>query len=276
MAHIATVQRRRPKFAKAGSGKEGAGVYHSKAIGRALDVLECFTDENAAYNLKEIGGIVKLPESSLFRVLLTLESRGYLAQDGSGCYRLTPRVLYGKLRERAERLKELARPYLRELAARFDETSSLAYLFENRIQVLDSVNTLHEVRVINRPGRVLPPHCSSLGKAITAFQKRELIEQILETFGLSRRTPYTLVDRRAILAQLEEIRACGYAADRQEAAEGGICLGAAIRPEGKRVVAAISVSTPLARMTAEREQEIIQGVLDTASRMAKAISSTGK
>jgi DNA-binding IclR family transcriptional regulator len=169
VAHTATIQRRRPKFSKAGSGKEGADVYHSKAIGRALDVLECFTDERAAFNLKEMGAIAKLPESSLFRVLLTLEARGYLVQDGLGCYRLSPRLLYGKLRERADRLTEIVRPYLRELAGRFDETSSLAYLFENRIQVLDSVNTLHEVRVINRPGRVLPLHCSSLGKAITAF-----------------------------------------------------------------------------------------------------------
>jgi DNA-binding IclR family transcriptional regulator len=275
VAYTVTVQRRRPKFSKAGSGKAGADAYHSKAIVRALDVLECFTDDNAAFNLKEISGILKLPESSLFRVLLTLEAREYLIQDGSGCYRLSPRLLYGKLRERADRLTELVRPYLQELAARFDETSSLAYLFENRIQVLDSVNTLHEVRVINRPGRVLPPHCSSLGKAITAFQDRELMEQILETFGLSRRTPYTLMDRRAILAQLEEIRACGYAADRQESAEGGVCLGAAIRPEGKRVLAAISVSTPLARMTPEREKEITQRVVETAGRIARAISSTG-
>jgi DNA-binding IclR family transcriptional regulator len=248
---------------------EAAGEqYFSKAIGRALDVLECFEDEKDQFGLKEIATRAGMPESSLFRILVTLEARGYLQQDSQGCYRLTPRVLFGKLRERADRLKELAHPVLRGLASRYDETASLAFLFENRIHVLDSVEALHEVRVINKPGRVLPPHCSSLGKAITAFQEQSLVDDILEVYGLYRRTAKSMIDRGVLLTEFERIRVKGYAVDREEAVEGGVCVGAPIRSKSGSVSSAVSLSSPIARVTQEREKDIIRGVCAAAREIA--------
>jgi len=238
--------------------------YHLKAITRTLDVLECFSDERPNLSLKEIGELVDLPESSLFRILLTLESRGYLKQNSDGSYCLPPKLLFGKLYERAERARILVRPFLQQLASRFDETASLAYLYGDRIQALDTVETFHEIRMTNKPGRVLPPHCSSLGKAITAFQEPALINRILETYGLYRRTERTVVDRQALLAEFEEVRKRGYAVDREETVVGGVCIGAAITANGHPVSLAISVSTPLVRMSPAREEEITAAVLETA------------
>src|SRR6185437_1281175 len=114
-------RRRSPKRTKSAAGQPPSGEkYHLRAIARALDVLECFTDERRDLNLKEIRALVELPESSLFRVLLTLESRGYLIQNPDGSYRLSPTLLFGKLHERAERLRERMRPVLQSLASRFD------------------------------------------------------------------------------------------------------------------------------------------------------------
>src|ERR1700730_17057293 len=169
-------RRRRPKDKIDG---EGAAV---RAIARALDVLDCFTDEAPELSLKDIGEAVQLPESSLFRILLTLESKGYLIQNPDGTYRLPPKLLWGKVYDRAERLRSIIRPYLQALVRRFDETASLAYLYGDRIQALDTVETFHEVRITNKPGRVLPPHCSSLGKAIAAFQEPAAIDRVLEAY----------------------------------------------------------------------------------------------
>ncbi len=258
-------RRRRPKAAKKTEIHAAGQAYHSKAIGRALDVLECFEDEQTSLSLMEISQQIGLPESSLFRVLLTLESRGYLRQNADGSYRLTLRVLYGKARERSDIIRELMRPYLRTLASQFNETASLGHVVEDRIHVLDSINALHEMRIINLPGRVLPPHCSSLGKSITAFQQPELIDRILEVYGLYRRTPQTIIDRQAVMREYELVRLNGYAMDREEATEGGICIGVPIRLDGSTVRSAISVSAPSSRMTAEREKEILEGLLSTAN-----------
>src|SRR5882724_5845456 len=259
-------RRRRPKNTPVDSGEP----YHQRAIGRALDVLDAFSDERRNLNLKEIAALVELPESSLFRILLTLQSHDYLVQNPDGSYQLAPKLLLGKLHERAERLRVRLRPFLQALASRFDETASLAYLFGDHIQAIDTVETFHAIRMTNRPGRVLPPHCSSLGKAITAFQESSRIDRLLECYGLYRRTENTVIDRQPLLEEFARIRASGYSVDRQETVLGGVCFGAAITANGSPVVAAISLSTPLVRMTAQREKQIVAALLDTARRAALA------
>src|SRR5215468_2884745 len=236
-ATVPPQRRRRPKRAAAAPAEpvESGSQYHQRAIGRALDVLESFDDDRPERTLKEMAQDIGLPESSLFRILITLEGRGYLVQNSDGAYSLAPKVLLGRIQERAEKVRRVLRPHLQKLAGRFDETSSCAYLFENRIQALDSVETFHAIRMTNKPGRVLPPHASSLGKVITAFQKPETIDHILETHGLVPRTAHTVSDRQTLLAEFERIRAQGYAMDREESVTGGICVGAAVTLDGSSV-----------------------------------------
>ncbi|MEO8027244.1 MAG: IclR family transcriptional regulator [Bryobacteraceae bacterium] len=269
-------RRRRPKRgASSSTPKEDAGSqYHQRAISRALDVLEGFSDEHPELTLKEMSQRIDLPESSLFRILLTLESRGYLVQSADGAYTLAPKLLLGRLQERAEQVRVVLRPHLQQLAGRFDETASSAYLFENRIEALDSVETFHAIRMTNKPGRVLSPHASSLGKVITAFQKPELIDRMIEVYGLVPRTPRTVTDRQALLAEFERIRAQGYALDREESVMGGVCIGAAIAIDNNSVMAGLSVSTPVVRMTPEKELEITRAVLDAARRAALDLKSS--
>src|SRR5262245_6142200 len=106
------LRRRRPKLiGSKGSGQaEPTEQYHSRAISRALDVLECFTDQTPL-SLTEISGLIKLPESSLFRILVTLESRGYLKQNADGAYAPAPKVLFGKLHEHAMKVRAKVRPF---------------------------------------------------------------------------------------------------------------------------------------------------------------------
>ncbi len=264
-----SVRRRIPKWAlQSGADSPSGEQYYLRSIGRALEVLDCF-DGKAPLALKDISARTGLPESTLFRVLLTLEKHGYLQQAIDGCYQLAPKLRFGWLVEQANALRDRARPELERLVNRFNETASLSYLYDDRIHVLDSIETFHEIRMSNRIGRVLPPHCSAMGKAITAFQSRALADQILEVYGLSRRTDHTITDRARLFAELEEVRRTGVACDREESILGGVCFGAAIRPTGGPVVAAISLSTPVVRMTAAREEETRKAVLEAASRLAE-------
>ncbi|MDT8067385.1 MAG: IclR family transcriptional regulator [Terriglobia bacterium] len=272
----ANIQRRRRPKSFLPSGDSNGERYHSKAIGRALDILDCFHDPEASLNLKEISDITRLSVSSLFRVLVTLEVHGYLQKNEDGTYLLSSKVLFGRLRERAEHIRDIAHPFLEALARNFNETASMAYLFDDHIQVLDSVDSYHEIRHSNRIGRVLPPHCSSMGKAITAFQKPARADLILEGYGLFPRTSKTIVDRHILHKEFEKIRQQGYAFDRGEAVEGGICVGVPIVLESGSVCAAVSLSVPVIRMNETREKEVIQGVLATAAQIGKAIQRAAR
>ena len=87
----ATQRRRKPKASVTAAPRVTATgeQYQLKAITRALEVLECFGDEQTSLNLKEVAQRVNSPESSLFRILLTLKSQGYLRPalivPGSSC-----------------------------------------------------------------------------------------------------------------------------------------------------------------------------------------------
>ena len=265
-----SIRRRIPKWAlQTATGAPSNQQYYLRSIGRALDVLDCF-DGKSPLGLKEISAGTGLPESTLFRVLLTLEKHGYLQQAVDGTYQLAPKLRFGWLIEEGNAMRDLVHPELERLGHRFNETASMAYLFEDRIHVLDSIESFHEIRVSNRVGRVLPPNCSAMGKAITAFQNRELADRIIEVYGLPRRTEHTITDRTRLVREFEEIRRTGIACDREESVLGGICFSTVIRPAGKPVFAALSVSTPVLRMTPEREQEIRQAVLEAAERVAQA------
>lgn len=267
-----SVRRRLPKWALENNGEPSSNdeVYYLRSIGRALEVLNCF-DGQTPLSLKEISGQMKLPESSLFRVLRTLEHHEYLQQHRDGTYQLAPRLISGWLVRAAEHVRETARPEMEKLVNAFNETASLAYLFDDRIHVLDCLETFHEIRMTNKIGRVLPPHCSAMGKAITAFQDRSLADRMLEVYGLMPRTEHTITDRKKLLAEFTEIRKTSIAWDREESIRGGICFSAPIRMEGDRVVAAISLSTPTIRMDAKHEAEIQAALLESARAIAKRL-----
>ena len=268
-------RRRRPKSggSRTAPAVPLAAEYYSKAVGRALDVLDCFRDSETHLSLTDLSRLSGFPESSLFRVLTTLESHRYLHRNPDGSYRLAPKVLFGTLSERAERLREEVRPFLQQLNHRFDETVSLAFLFEDRIQVIDVVETFQMIRAGNVLGRILSPHCSSLAKAITAFQPSNRIERITQVYNLVRFTEHTIVDRLAILAEYEKIRAQGWAIDNEESVLGICCFGAPLLDGQGFAVGAVSVSSPKGRITPERENDIIHELRKTSKDTAPQIQS---
>ena len=268
-AVAAPVRRRRRAKVRpvesAGAAAPGA-EYQSKAIDRALTVLECFPASDTTLSLSELATLSGFPESSLFRVLVTLEGRGYLLRNADGSYRLAPRVLYGSIYQRAEETRVQMHPVLDELNHRFNETTSLAFLFGERIQVIDVIEAVQDVRASNVLGKTLPPHCSSMAKAIAAHQPRERIDRILQVYGLIRLTPKTNVDRVAIINELNEIRERGWAREHEESAIGIGCYGVPLFDDRRNVVAAMSMICPLIRLTSERELEIVDALLDVSRR----------
>jgi DNA-binding IclR family transcriptional regulator len=268
------IRRRRSKSIKnQGSGTEvtSAPDYYSKAVGRALDILEYFSDAETTLSLTEIAGLSGIPEATLFRILLTLEHHRYLQQNPDGSYSMASKVLFGTLHEQAERLRQALHPLLVNLNQRFDETVSLGYLFGDKIQVIDVLEAFNEVRATNTLGKILPPHCSSMAKAITAFQPPERLNRIIQTYGLVRFTAQTIVDRLALTSEYEKIRERGWSMEREESSIGICCFGAPVFSTKQHAIAAISVMCPLIRITPEREQQIVKELLNTAEEARSAL-----
>jgi DNA-binding IclR family transcriptional regulator len=260
-------RRRKPSTASGAAGVEG----QSKTIGRALDILDLFPNAETNLNLTELSAASGFPESSLFRILTTLEVHRYLQRNVDGSYQLAPKVLYGTLYDQAEQIRQIVHPFLQQLNNRFDETVSLAFLFGDRVQVIDTIQGFQAIRAVNVFGRVLPPHCSSLAKVITAFQTPERIDRIIQVYGLPPHTERTITDRPTLLEEYARIRQQGWAREQEESAQGWCCCGAPLFDRHGRCYGAVSVTTPTIRYSETLEEEIVREIRRIAVEASSAV-----
>jgi len=249
-----------------------ARKYFSKTIGKALDALDAVRSSPEPLSLHELTGRIGMAKSSLFRILHTLEAARYLERDAQGRYR-TPQTFASVAPSHSQVLVGTALPHMRELSREVGETVSVAMRFDNHIEVIAAVESPQLIRMGNTVGRILPPHASSLGKAITAFQPDELRETLIRSYGLHRFTAHTVIDERELRREFEAIRARGFSTDVEESVLEGCCFGAPIQTAG-RVRSAISLSMPKMRLRDDdHRHRLVTYVLRAAAAISEDLES---
>ena len=248
--------------------------YLVKSVANALDILEAFTGSQAELGVTELGKRLNLHKNNVFRLLATLEMRGYIEQNrATENYRLGLKPLeLGKAFQRHCELTLHGRETLQAAAELTGETASLGVLRGDKVIYIDVVETSRSVRVASRLGAVLPAYCTSIGKVLMAFRSREEIEAYLEKTPLTACTPQTITDPQVLLHQLSQVRRQGFAVDREEYEESVRCVAAAVRDYNGGVVAGISLSGPAQRLPEERlREELIPAVLKAAQGLSRRL-----
>lgn len=252
-------------------GKRKKSSYIIQSVTNALDLLEEFRGEETELGVTELSKRLGLHKNNVFRLLATLESRGYMEQNKiTGNYRLGLKVLeLGQVFIKHMGLLKMARPVLDEIVEKCNETSYLAVIRDDRVVYVDVVEATRPVRVISRVGVGLPVYCSAVGKAQISFESVDEIERILSDHNLQRYTKHTITSRDEILKHLEQVRQQGYALDDEEFDEGIRCVGVPVRDYTRRVIAGLSISGPAYRFTDERlRDELIPLALDAGKKLS--------
>jgi IclR family acetate operon transcriptional repressor len=246
----------------------------SRAVVKALEVLEFLQTEQPTATLNEIAKQLNLSKTSTFRLLRTLEMTNCLTLTGWGQYQLAPGIQAVARTQWFGRLLRVGMPHLQGLSRELSETASLAALFENHIEVIAVVESPCVIRMSNVVGHILPPNASSLGKVITAFQPPERREKLVRSYGTFRFTDHTITDQTELSREFERVLNEKFAIDREESVYDGVCFAVPIFAPGEQVSAAISVSIPKVRLRdAEQEQSIKDAVRATAERFASELQS---
>ncbi|MGB6745119.1 MAG: IclR family transcriptional regulator [Terracidiphilus sp.] len=251
---------------------QGESRYFSRGVGKAIQMLEMLSRSGVSMSLNELSKQTQLTKSSALRLLQTLETLCYIRRDTNGHYTASHEntaVVNG--------LAMAAREPMRQLNMEFGETISLAVLAQNHIEVVYVVESANLIRMTNIVGRILPPHASSMGKAITAWQDAETRKRLLQSYGLTRYNENTIVDERTIEAEFEQIRARGYSTDAEETTLGGFCFGVAIFSAPGKAEAAISISMPKSRMPADeaRQHRLVQTLRNAAEEISRKLAQPG-
>jgi IclR family acetate operon transcriptional repressor len=243
--------------------------YFSQAVGKALDALELLKRTERPLPLHELTTRLGGAKASVFRLVRTLQTAGYVSRNDLGLYSLSPDVRALVPTQFVRPLIRAAEPCIRNLVREFRETSSLAALFDNHIEVVAVVESPQMIRMGNTVGRIIPPHASSLGKSITAFQTEERRERLLRSYGIYQYTPHTITDELKLRAEFDRIRSQGYAAEWEESHLQGCCFGVPVLAEDGVAIAAISISMPVMRLEGhEQEARFIAALKQAAQTMS--------
>ena len=232
---------------------EPESPYFSRAVSKALFILNDLNLSESALTLNEIATHASLTKSSCFRLLHTLEHLHYIVQSQDGRYAVPDQKWVSSSTQIVNAILRGPEKTARALNEEFRETVSIAVLFTNHIEVVQTFDSSRVLRMANTVGRILPPHASSLGKAITAFQPEAICKKLLVSYGMQRVTEHTIVDEVLLRHEFERIRKDGFAFEAEESTPDGCCFGAPIfvSSGGKYVgspVAAISISMPKSRV----------------------------
>lgn len=244
--------------------KKEKSEYIIQAVDHALDLLEQFHDEVDELGVTELSKRLKLHKNNVFRLLATLESRGYIEQNRvTENYRLGLKTLQlGQTFIRQMGLLRQARPVLEWLVEQCNETSYVAILKDLHIVYLDVVETNLTVRVVPRVGARLPSYCTAAGKIQLAYMTDEELDNYFPTRELKGFTANTITDKETLKQHLQLVAEQGYAIDNEEMDIGVRCVGAPIRDYTRRIVGAVSISGPSMRFSDERlEKELIPLVI---------------
>lgn len=241
------------------------GIGGVQSVARGLSILELFNDVRGELSVNEIATLTGLNRGTTYRFCRTLLSLGYLEEIRMSVFR--PGIRCISLAQAAlgsREIVQVAMPYLERLRERVEATVNLS--------VLDGTEVVYLVRLLNSDlvtlrlgvGSRIPAYATSLGRAILAYLPEADTNSILERSEFKAITPWTLVTRESIDADLAGIRKNGYAYNDQGLAPSIRGVAAPILDSNSRPIASINISMSRQVTPSEIADELGPEVVATA------------
>jgi len=228
----------------------------AKALEKGLVILQQLATSDGI-SLNDLSLDLDMPQSTLHRLLDTLQSYGFVTQSkvdarwsiGIECFRV------GSAFPRAAKVIDLARPVLRNLFVETGETANLGIMDGSEIVFVAQHETDHAIRAFFRPGSRSSWHASGIGKVMMAFTPIQQRQQLING-DYSKYTSATLTQTNEFESEFKRIKAQGYSLDDEERFEGMRCVASPVFNSSGAIAAGISVSGPVSRMKTSNIEQI--------------------
>jgi DNA-binding IclR family transcriptional regulator len=252
--------------------------YNILTVANALRMLEVLAAEGDL-GVTELANRLGLHKNNVFRVLATLEQRGFVQQSLSSerRYRLGLRCFeIGQAFTRSHSLVERARPVLKALVRESGESAHLGTLAGFEVSHLDGQCTDRLLRARLRVGERLPCHTTALGKVLLGCAPARVREaydrEVASKRQLERRTPATIVDRDKLFEHLRTVGARGWALEAEECEPGLASAAAPIFDGEGQLAGGLSISGPVCRLDLGRlESQIVPLLLHATEQLSREL-----
>jgi DNA-binding IclR family transcriptional regulator len=247
-------------------------AYRIESVDKALRLLWLLRDERRL-TVSEVSERLGVARSTAHRLLGMLVSHGFAQQDPETKAYMPGRGLLevGLGALSSIDVRREARPELQRLAGEVRETVLLIMMQGVITMVVDAVECEEFVRVSATAGRSLPPHTVAGGKVLLAGMDPDQVRDLLGPEPFERRTPDSITTYAELNAELDDVRRRGYATNFNEAESGmsGISVPVPVPPGV--IPAAITVTTPSARMSLRRMPALVTTAQAAAARIGDAV-----
>lgn len=217
---------------------------------RPLQLLETLSQQQSGISLSALAERLALPKASVMRLLHALEGQAYVMRDpGTSVFTLGPRAAALGLRTlQAASVAHRYRPLLSALVQRLGETCNLTTREGEQVLYVDRVETTEPLRMTLPPGSRVPLHCTASGKLFLSQMAAPDAQALVARLSFERKTPHTLTQAEAFMAELERTRKRGIGLDNEEFISGMVAIAIPVRDAQGQCVAAVACHTPTARL----------------------------
>jgi DNA-binding IclR family transcriptional regulator len=257
-------------------GNEAVEKNNPYAIGvlsRAFDILGIFSHARPSLSLGEIVTAVRLPKTTVFRVLSSLVERGYCECDPqTGKYSLGFELLrLADIRRRQTNVHDVAAPAMREIRNAVNETVILSVRAGDSRVHIDFVEGLHAMRRMADLGVPAPLYAGAASKVLLAGMNDDEIDAYLDRTDLAAFQDSTITDRAMLWREVRSIRKRGFAESKGELFAGGGALAAPIRDFSGKTIAVLDILTPEHRYTEKHRERCIAILLEGTRRVSERL-----
>ncbi|VTU36823.1 IclR family transcriptional regulator domain-containing protein [Variovorax sp. PBL-E5] len=242
------------------------GDSYVQSFARGLQVIRSFSASAPRQTLSEVAAATGLTRAGARRILLTLQTLGYVASDGK-LFALTPRILdLGFAYLSSMPIWNRAEPVMEALVRQVHESCSAAVLDAADIVYVMRVPTHKIMRISLGVGSRLPAWCTSMGRLLLADLADEEIRARIEATAREAFTKSTVTDADALFAKVMQARRQGWCLINQELEEGLVSIAAPIVDRAGRTVAALNISGQANRTGAKMMQDTMLPALLASAR----------
>lgn len=250
------------------------GDSYVQSFARGLQVIRSFSADAPRQTLSEVAERAGLTRAGARRILLTLQTLGYVSTDGK-LFSLTPRILdLGFAYLSSMPIWNLAEPVMEALVEEVKESCSAAALEGTDIIYVLRIPT-HKIMSIGLGvGSRLPAYCTSLGRVLLAGLPDAEVRQRLQASDRRQLTRHTLTGVDELMARVQAARKQGWSLVDQELEEGLVSLAAPVTDREGRTVAALNISGQAMRTSAKVMQtQMLPGLLRAAQTISALLAS---
>lgn len=225
-----------------------------------LAVLQAFTPGRHTLTARDLAESTGIPLPSMYRYIALLRETGLLIGDERGCYHLSARLIsLARAAEAAESIIEIADPVMRGLAMECGETVILVRLVARSPVCVHRVESAHHLRAAFEPGQPLPLSRGASSKVLLSGLSPQVRKDYLGQFAKA--DP----DGAARMEEAAQVAAERGWAVSEEEIDRGVWAASAAVTDGRSVVAALTVPSPLVRAPTELQERLLVQVREAAA-----------